>query len=205
MGWPEVEVQCSASGERGIVIANSMHPDIVTIDLGLPDITGFEVIKGIRSFSNVPIIVLTVREEEISIVKALTIGADEYVVKPFGQMELIARIRAVLRRTEDTSQEPLLEYGGLSLDIPKRMLRYRDKEVILTGTECTVIEQLIRRGGLVTTRVSLAEKIWGDSFISDNAIKVYIRHLRQKIEDDPSDPKVIKTRFGIGYYLAKNK
>jgi two-component system KDP operon response regulator KdpE len=204
IGWPELKIHKSSSGETGIALVKALHPDIVTVDLGLPDISGYEVIKEIRSFSEVPVIVLTARGEEKDIVKALEFGADEYVIKPFGQMELIARIRVLLRRYQSRNPEQLLSFGKLSLDLAKRTVRYNLKEEMLTGTECTVLKQLIEKEGLVTTRESIAEKIWGTDYAdSSGAIKVYIRHLREKIEDDPGNPKVILTRFGIGYYLAK--
>ena len=204
IGGPGIDVITAESGEKGITLAGGAHPDVVTVDVGLPDVSGFEVIKAIRKFSKVPIIVLTVRGEEKDIVKGLELGADEYVVKPFGQMELIARVRALMRRQQDAGEEVPVVCGKLSLDVSKRLVKYDTREALLTGTECTLLKYLMSRAGQTITHAALGEKIWGASYPeAADAIKVHIRHLREKIENDPANPCIILTRFGVGYYLSK--
>ncbi len=204
IGWPGIELVVAPSGQKGVSLAGSDHPDIVTIDLGLPDISGFEVLKAIRLVSKVPIIILTVRGEERDIVKGLELGADEYVVKPFGQMELIARVRALIRRQQAVAEDTPLVSGKLSLDIIKRIVRCEERQSTLTGIECTILKTLMGREGLVTSHTAIAEKIWGSNYPeSADAIKVHVRHLREKIEADPGNPRIILTRFGVGYYFVK--
>ena len=205
IGWPGIEVSVAQTGQKGISLAASDHPDIVTIDLGLPDISGFEVIKAIRAVSKVPIIVLTVRGEERDIVKGLELGADEYVVKPFGQMELIARVRALIRRQQEAREDSPLVSSKLSLDVSKRTVRCENREALLTGIECAILKILMGRESVITSHAAIAEKIWGKSDYPEapDAIKVHVRHLREKIEADPGNPRIILTRFGVGYYFVK--
>jgi DNA-binding response OmpR family regulator len=204
IGWPDIETVIAETGEMGIRLAQEANPDVVTVDLGLPDRSGFEVIKAIRAASQVPIIVLTVRGEERDIVKGLELGADEYVVKPFGQMELIARIRALVRRQQNPEEDSPVVCGKLSLDVSRRTVRLGEKEALLTGTECAILKLLIGREGAATSHALIGEKIWGNNVPeAADVIKVHVRHLREKIELDPGHPRIILTRFGIGYYLIK--
>ncbi len=204
IGWPGLEIVVAPTGEKGIELAGAINPDIVTVDLGLPGVNGFEVIKAIRVFSKVPIIVLTVRGEERDIVRGLELGADEYVVKPFGQMELIARIRALMRRQQAPSDDLPLVCGRLTLDFAKRVMRIGVKEAVLTNTEAVILKHLMGKEGTTISHAAIAEKIWGANYPeAADAIKVHVRHLREKIEDSPSSPRIIMTRFGVGYYLVK--
>ena len=204
IGWPGNEIVVATSGEHGIKLAGEICPDIITVDLGLPGMNGFEVIKAIRLFSKVPIIVLTVRGEERDIVRGLELGADEYVVKPFGQMELIARIRALMRRQQAQVEDLPLVCGKLNLDVAKRLVRIDSREAVLTSTETIILKYLMSKAGETLSHGSIAEKIWGANYPEGaDAIKVHVRHIREKVEEDPSNPRVILTRFGMGYYLVK--
>ncbi|PPD58075.1 response regulator transcription factor [Dehalogenimonas etheniformans] len=204
IGWPGIEIEVAETGEKGIELAGKINPDIITVDLGLPGLNGFEVIRSIRSFSKVPIIVLTVRGEERDIVRGLELGADEYVVKPFGQMELIARIRALMRRNQSQDELKPIVYGNISLDTVKRTISNGTKQVVLTSTKTNILKQLMSKQGETTTHSAIAEKIWGSNYPeASEAIKVHIRHIREKIEDDPGNPQIILTRFGVGYYIAR--
>ncbi|APV45248.1 two-component system, OmpR family, KDP operon response regulator KdpE [Dehalogenimonas formicexedens] len=204
IGWPGIEIEVADTGEKGIDMAGKVKPDVVTVDLGLPGLNGFEVIKSIRVFSKVPIIVLTVRGEEKDIVRGLELGADEYVVKPFGQMELIARIRALIRRNQAKGELKPLVYGSLTFDAAKRLVNTGGRDTILTTTEANILEQLMSKPGETATHSAIAEKLWGSNYPeASEAIKVHIRHIREKIESDPGKPQIILTRFGVGYYLAK--
>lgn len=201
--WADAEVISATQGENGIKTTKTDKPDIIILDLGLPDISGFEVLKRIRQFSNIPILILTVMAEESDKVRGLEWGADDYVTKPFKQLELLARVRALLRR-----QAPLNE-GQITCG----MLRYKPDtfqffngtiEINLTRTEGIIIKHLMKNYGQVVTHSSLAEAIWGTDYPdSAQSLKVYIRRVRQKLEQDPSTPRLILTKPGIGYYLAK--
>jgi len=204
IGWPGMEIALAENGEEGIEMAGKINPEVITVDLGLPGLNGFDVIKSIRTFSKVPIIVLTVRGEERDIVRGLELGADEYVVKPFGQMELIARIRALMRRHQAQGETGPLVCGNLTLDTSKRTARVGDREVVLTNTETLILKHLMGNPGETIPHSVIAEKIWGSNYPeASEAIKVHIRHIREKIEDDPGNPKIVLTRFGVGYYVVK--
>ena len=202
--WPELKLVSTHLGEKGVEMVESENPDIVILDLGLPDISGFDVLKEIRTFSVVPILILTVRGEESDVVKGLEWGADDYMVKPFRQMELLSRIRALTRRASPLGDETPLVCGELSLDPSTRQLFYGQREIGLTRTEGYILHQLMKNAGRVVTYSALAEAVWGEDYSeATNAIKVYILRLRQKLEADPSQPKLILTKAGIGYLLAK--
>ena len=202
--WPEVKLVSTHLGKKGVELAESENPDIVILDLGLPDTSGFEVLKEIRTFSNVPILILTVRGEEADVVKGLEWGADDYMIKPFRQLELLSRIKALTRRVNRSSEEAPLVCGELSFDPYTRQLFYGQREIELTRTEGYIIHHLMRNAGKVVTYSTLAEAIWGEDYPdATNALKVYILRLRQKLEADPSQPKLILTRASIGYLLVK--
>jgi len=201
--WPEAEVISTRLGQKGYELVESESPDIVILDLGLPDISGFEVLRQVRLFSKVPTIILTVRAEEADVVKGLEWGADDYITKPFRQLEFLARVKALIRR-QAPSEEESLTYGPFHLDITARQLHYAGKEINLTVTENHILSHLMRNAGRVVTHLSLAEAVWGDDYPgSADSLKVHIRRLREKIEADPSQPKLILTRTGVGYFLAK--
>ncbi len=202
--WPEVKLVSTHLGEKGVGLVESEEPDVVILDLGLPDIGGFDVLKEIRAFSDVPVLILTVRGEEADIVKGLEWGADDYMVKPFRQMELLSRIRALTRRASPSDRETPLVYGELSFDPSTRQLIYGQREINLTRTEGIILHSLLRNAGRVVTHSTLAEAVWGEDYPdATSALKVHILRLRQKLEVDSSQPKLILTKTGIGYLLAK--
>jgi len=202
--WPKVELVSSHLGEMGVKMAESENPDIVILDLGLPDISGFDVLKEIRTFSSVPILILTVRGEEADVVRGLEWGADDYMTKPFRQLELMSRIRALTRRADPSDRETPLVYGELSYDPSTRQLSYGQREIGLTRTEGYILHHLMKNAGQVSTYSSLAEAVWGDDYPgATESLRVYIRRLREKVEADPENPQIILTNSGIGYSLAK--
>lgn len=202
--WPEVKLVPTNLGETGVELVESENPDIVILDLGLPDISGYDVLKQIRAFSKVPILILTVRADEADIVKGLEWGADDYMVKPFRQLELMSRIKALTRRASPFDKESPLVCGQLRFDPSTRQLIYGGREINLTRTEGSILEHLMRNAGQVVTYSSLAEEVWGMDYPdATESLRVYIRRLREKIEAEPSNPQIILTRAGIGYLLAK--
>ena len=203
--WPEAEIISTRLGKKGIVLADSELPDIVILDLGLPDINGFDVLRKIRQFSQVPIIILTVRAEEADIIKGLEWGADDYIIKPFRQLELLARIKAQIRRQDQPEGEQIIS-GPLQLDSDTGQLYYKDKEINLTVTETRILGHLMRNAGHVVTHFSIAEAVWGDDYPgATDSVKVHIRRLREKIEKDPSSPELIITKSGIGYLFSRQQ
>ncbi len=202
--WPGVQVVSTHLGKKGIELVESEDPDIVILDLGLPDISGFDVLKEVRTFSDVPILVLTVRGDEADIVRGLEWGADDYMVKPFRQLELLARIKALTRRSTAGVAESPLVWGQLSFNPATRQLLYGQREVALTRTEGAILSQLMRNAGNVVPYVKLAEAVWGEDYPdSTDSLRVYIRRLREKIESDPGNPQVILTKASLGYSIVK--
>ncbi len=202
--WPQATFVSTDSGQEGIALVEKNNPDLVILDLGLPDTSGFNVLKEIRRFSHVPVIILTARGEETDIVRGLELGADEYIVKPFRQMELLARVKAVLRRQEAVSEELPLAVGSMTLGPSIRDLTLKGKKINLTRTEGIVLGQLMRHVGHPVSHAILAKALWGEEYPgAAESLKVYVRHLREKIEENPSDPKLLLTRIGAGYQLAK--
>ncbi len=203
--WPEAKVVSTRLGQKGVELVESDAPDIVILDLGLPDINGFEVLRQIRLFSGVPTIILTVRSDEADIVKGLEWGADDYIVKPFRQLELLARVKALIRRQTHPDRE-ILTYGPLQLEAMTGQLYRNGKEIALTITESLILGHLMKNADRVVTHLSLAEAVWGDDYPgATDSLKVHIRRLREKIEPDPGNPQFIITRTGIGYLLTKPK
>jgi two-component system KDP operon response regulator KdpE len=201
LGWPKAEIKVINRGCEANEIIASDPPDIVLLDLGLPDISGFEVLKEIRSFSNIPIIIITVTDTEESIVKGLNLGADEYIVKPFGQLELLARIRAVIRIKNHLYQSPI-STGPLKYYPESCKLICGSKDIHLTRTECLIINELLKNKGKVVSYSQLADIIWGDYYPNaPEAIRVYIRRLRLKIETEPGCAGLIIAKPGLGYIL----
>jgi two-component system response regulator VicR len=201
--WPEATLLSTRLGQKGVELVESESPDIVILDLGLPDINGFEVLQQIRLFSQVPTIILTVRSDEADIVKGLEWGADDYITKPFRQLEFLARVKALIRRQGATEMETL-SYGPLRLDTTIGQLNYNGKDIPLTVTESHIMAHLMRNGGRAVTHSSLAEAVWGDDYPgAADSLKVHIRRLREKIEEEPSRPQLILTRTGVGYFLAR--
>lgn len=204
MDWPEVELVSTRLGEEGIDLVERLSPDILILDLGLPDMDGFEVLQEIRRFSSVPVVVLTVRAEESDIIRGLELGADDYIAKPFKQMELLARLKVQLRKHIPTGEETPIVCGPLRFNPTTSQFTFGKKEISLTVVEGRIIEQLMRNAGHAVTHSRLAEALWVEDYPGAvETIRVYIRRLREKLEEDPSNPKLILTRPGIGYSLAK--
>ena len=203
VNWPEVEFSSAGFGIEGIAKVQSEGPDLVILDLGLPDIDGFEVLKTLRKFPRMLIVILTARGDEKDIVKGLELGADDYVVKPFRQLELIARVRTLLRRQPGIPEQETLHCGRLTLDTAKNdVTTPAGARVELTRTESLILAQLIRNCGKVVEHAKLAEIIWGEDYPgSVNALRVYIGRLRRKLETDVANPTFIMSKAGQGYYV----
>jgi two-component system KDP operon response regulator KdpE len=194
------DVQTAPDGRTALAVTETFAPDLVLLDLGLPDMDGVDVVTRLRRNSTVPVIVLSAREGETAKVAALDAGADDYVTKPFGMEELLARMRAALRRGVLTDGEPVVETSTLSIDLrAKRVLRDGD-EVKLTPTEWKVLEVLVRSPGRLVTGRELLREVWGPSYGEEtNYLRVYLAHLRRKLEVSPGDPRHLITEPGLGY------
>jgi len=202
--WPDTQIISTHLGRKGIELAETGEPDIIILDLGLPDISGFEVLKEVRSFSAAPIIILTVKGDEGDIVRGLEWGADDYIVKPCGQLELLARVKARIRDKNRYSDDSPLSYGSLRFNPANRQLLNRSSEIKVTAIEARIIHHLMRNNGHIVTYSDLAEEVWGEEYPgSVDSLRVHIRRLREKIEDSPGNPKIILTKAGLGYYLGK--
>ena len=201
--WREVDVVGAATGEAALDVVEREHPDIVLLDIGLPDMDGFEVIRQIRAFSDVPVVMLTARDDAMDKVKGLELGADDYVTKPFNHLELMARVKAVMRRHEmpaPTTRSPSFRSGDLEVDFAAHEARLRGVHLDLTPTEYKLLYHLVRNAGHVLQHATLLAKVWGREYIDEvDYIRVYIRRLRDKLGDDPDDPRYIQTERGLGY------
>ncbi|HEY3088326.1 MAG TPA: response regulator [Jatrophihabitantaceae bacterium] len=196
-------VHTATDGVSGLAVMARDHPDIVIVDLGLPDMDGADVIAGIRGWSTAPIIVLSARGDEAQKVHALDIGADDYVTKPFGMNELLARLRAATRRIGPTTDEPVVDVGDFVIDLASKRVALRGGEPVrLTPTEWQLLEVLARhRGRLVTSR-QLLQQVWGPAYESEtHYLRVYMAQLRRKLEPDPARPRHLLTEPGMGYRL----
>jgi two-component system KDP operon response regulator KdpE len=198
----EFSLYQAENGHAALAAAVAIKPDVILLDLGLPDMDGVEVIRRIREWSQVPIIVLSVREREDDKVKALDAGADDYLTKPFGIGELVARIRVALRRSLQQIPEPVYRINELTVDLPRRRVTVRDKEVQLTPTEYDLLRLLVTHAGKVLTHSQILRQIWGVAYVEQpHVLRVNISNLRHKIETDPSRPRYILTEPGVGYRL----
>ena len=195
------EVATAGTGEEAIAIAADAQPDLVLLDLGLPDIDGTEVVGRLREFSAVPVVILSVREAQADKVAALDAGADDYVTKPFGMEELLARLRAALRRGFPTDTGPtILRFEGLELDLVKRRLTRGDEAIHLTPTEYLLLETMASNPGKLLTHSWLLQRVWGHGYGEESHyLRVYVRQLRQKLGDDATAPRFIVTEPGVGY------
>ncbi|WP_041228733.1 response regulator transcription factor [Dehalococcoides mccartyi] len=203
--WPNIKVISTRFGEEGIEIVSNENPDAVVLDLGLPDIDGLLVLKAIRRYSDLPVLILTVRTIESDIVQGLELGADDYMVKPFKQLELLARLHGMIKRHQKSDDGEIISTGSIQLNTLTRILELGSKEIILTSTECRLMRHFIFNAGKIVTIQSLAEVLWGDNYLgAANAMRVYIRRLREKLEEDLKPPRFIITKPGIGYILIKN-
>ena len=194
------DVDQASSGEEALHLAAARHPDVVLLDLGLPGVDGLEVIRGLRGWTNVPIVVLSVREAEADKVAALDLGADDYVTKPFGMDELLARLRAALRRHQPTAEEPVIETPDFRVDLADRRATVCGQEVHLTPTEWGILDVLLRHPGRLVSQRQLLQQVWGPSYEREtNYLRVYLAQLRRKLEPDPARPRYLITEPGMGY------
>jgi two-component system KDP operon response regulator KdpE len=190
----------ASSGKEGLSQVLIFHPDLVILDLGLPDMDGMDVIKSLREWSQVPVIILSVREREGDKVNALDTGADDYLTKPFSMGELLARIRAAIRRSASTEDAPVLNFLSLSIDLARRVVLLDGHELKLTPTEYEILKYLALHSGRVVTHGQLLRAVWGPNYQEEtHYLRVYIGQLRRKIESDPSRPRYIITEPGVGY------
>jgi two-component system KDP operon response regulator KdpE len=198
----EFSLHQAENGHGALAAAAALRPDIILLDLGLPDMDGVDVIERIREWSKVPIIVLSVREREDDKVKALNAGADDYLTKPFGVGELLARIRAALRRSLQQVSEPVYRIEELEVDLTRRRVTAHGEEVQLTPTEYELLRLMVTHAGKVLTHSQILKQIWGVAYMEQpHVLRVNISNLRRKIEKDPSRPRYILTEPGVGYRL----
>jgi two-component system KDP operon response regulator KdpE len=193
------------TGQKGLVEAATRKPDLVIVDLGLPDTDGIDVIRELRGWTELPIIVLSARTQEEEKVAALDAGADDYLTKPFGVSELMARIRAHLRRRNQASasETPVVTFGGITVDLALRRVTKDGENVHLTPIEYRLLSTLVRHAGRVLTHRQLLVEVWGPSHVeSPHYLRIYMAHLRQKLERDPAQPEHIVTETGVGYRLV---
>ncbi|MER6976473.1 response regulator [Streptomyces carpinensis] len=202
------EVDAAADGRTALDLAASRHPDVVVLDLGLPDMDGVEVIRGLRGWTRVPILVLSARHSSDEKVEALDAGADDYVTKPFGMDELLARLRAAVRRAEPvgTGEDDVttVETEEFTVDLAAKKVNRGGKDVRLTPTEWHLLEVLVRNTGRLVSQKQLLQEVWGPSYGTEtNYLRVYMAQLRRKLETDPSHPKHFVTEPGMGYRFER--
>jgi two-component system, OmpR family, KDP operon response regulator KdpE len=197
------DVDLAADGEQALDLAARHHPDVVVLDLGLPDIRGVDVIAGLRGWSRVPIVVLSARDTEPDKVAALDAGADDYVTKPFGMDEFLARLRAALRRAAPAEEDAVIETPDFTIDLAtKRVVRGRD-EVRLTPTEWGLVELLVRNPGKLLSHRQLLREVWGPGYEREtHYLRVFMAHVRRKLEPEPSQPRYFHTEAGMGYRFS---
>ena len=197
------DVTSAASGFEALNQAAIIHPDLVVLDLGLPDLDVTEIIRRLREWTGVPIIVLSVREDENDKIKALDAGADDYVTKPFSMGELLARMRVALRRAARPEAEPVLTFGDLVVDLLHRKVLRKGEELHLTPTEFEILKYLALQAGKVVTHSQVLRAVWGPNSEGEtHYLRIYVASLRRKIEADPSQPSLIVTEPGVGYRLV---
>ena len=201
--WREVDVLSAGTGQEALEAIEREAPDLVLLDVGLPDLDGFKVLEEIRFFSDVPIVMLTARDDTVDKVRGLELGADDYVTKPFNHLELLARIKAVLRRLEmpaPRSRVPSFTSGDLEVDFTTSEVRVKGERVDLTPTEYRLLYHLVRNAGRTLPHATLLAKVWGREYLDEvDYLRVYVRRLRDKLSDDPAKPRYIRTERGLGY------
>jgi two-component system, OmpR family, KDP operon response regulator KdpE len=205
--WREVEVLGAGAGEAALDLVEREAPDLVLLDIGLPDLDGYQVLEQIRLFSDVPVVMLTARDDTMDKVKGLELGADDYITKPFNHLELLARVKAVLRRLDmpaPKSRAPSFRSGELEVDFSAQEARLKGERLELTPTEYKLLYHLVRNAGRVLPHGTLLAKVWGRDYVDEvDYVRVYIRRLRDKLDDDPDRPRYIRTERGLGYrFLA---
>lgn len=194
------EVDLAPTGEDALRLAAAHRPDVIVLDLGLPGIDGIEVVHGLRGWTTVPIIVLSVRDAEADKIAALDAGADDYVTKPFAMGELLARLRAAVRRADPGPKAALVETDAFAVDLVAKRVHRHGAEVHLTPTEWGLLEVLVRNPGRLVSQRQLLQQVWGPQYETEtNYLRVYLAQLRRKLEDDPSRPRHLITEPGMGY------
>ncbi|MFD0914458.1 response regulator [Methylophilus luteus] len=198
-------VYTADTGKRGLIEVGTRKPDIAIIDLGLPDMDGVELIQEIRVWGSLPIIVLSARTNEVEKVRALDAGADDYITKPFGSAELLARVRAHLRRRNNNpnGQQSQISFGEVKVDFIKRQVLRNDVPVSLTPIEYRLLTALLRSAGCVLTQRTLLKEVWGPSYVEHaHYLRIYMGHLRNKLERDPAQPRHLLTEIAVGYRIV---
>lgn len=203
--WRDVEILEASDGTRALELIEEQRPDLVLLDVGLPDMDGYGVLREIRAFSAVPVVMLTARDEPMDKVRGLEGGADDYVGKPFDHLELLARVRAVLRRLDlkaPAQRTGAYRRGELEIDVEMRLARIGDEHVRLTATEWRIVELLVANAGWIVPHERLAARVWGREEPADrDALRVFVRRLRAKLGDDASQPRYLETVRGLGYRM----
>jgi two-component system KDP operon response regulator KdpE len=194
----------ASTGKEGLVLAATMQPVLIILDLGLPDIDGLDILKRLREWYHKPIIILSVRSSEDDIIKALDYGANDYLTKPFRTGELLARIRAAIRLSQNNGDNPVLTFGTLTIDLASHTVHKGDELIKLTSTEFSLLSLLARNEGRVLTHQYILKEIWGYGYLEQTQyLRVFIAQLRKKIEDNPAKPRLLNTESGIGYRFGE--
>ena len=194
----------AATGKEGLVLAASNQPVLIILDLGLPDTDGINILKKLREWYFKPIIILSVRSSEDDIIKALDFGANDYLTKPFRTGELLARIRVAIRQSQGAADNPVLEFGSLTIDLANHTARRNNEIIKLTSTEFSLLALLAKNEGRVLTHQYILKEVWGMGYIEQTQyLRVFIAQLRKKVEDDPAKPKLLNTESGIGYRFGE--
>jgi DNA-binding response OmpR family regulator len=207
MRWSGTQLVSADNGKSGLEMVETENPDLVILDVGLPDMDGFEMLREIRRFSQVPVIMLTVRGEDVDVARGLELGADDYITKPFSHVELMARVQAVMRRVQGrvvgNGQEPFAS-GKLWVDFASGEVKVDGIPVKLTATEYKLLSQLIKNEGRLLSHETLLSRVWGDDYReSRDLLRVHIQHLRQKLGDNVEVPAIITTEHGMGYKFIR--
>lgn len=198
----DFQVSEAATGQEALQQIVAAKPDLMILDLGLPDMDGLEVLKRVREWSSIPIVILSVRERELDKIAALDAGADDYLTKPFGVGELLARLRTALRHVLPGEQEATFQIGELRVDLARRQVYVGQREIKLTPTEYEILKYLVAHAGKVVTHQQLLRQVWGPAYTNEpHYVRVYVGQLRHKIESDPAQPRYILTEPGVGYRL----
>jgi two-component system, OmpR family, KDP operon response regulator KdpE len=194
----------ATTGKEGLALAASIQPELIILDLGLPDIDGFDLLLKLREWYNKPVIILSVRNSEDEIIKALDHGANDYLTKPFRTGELLARIRAAIRQSQALPDNPVLEFGSLTIDLANHVVRKNNEIIKLTSTEFSLLALLAKNEGRVLTHQYILKEVWGMGYIEQTQyLRVFIAQLRKKVEDNPAKPKLLNTESGIGYRFGE--
>ena len=197
-------VMDAATGQEGLVQAAQCRPDVILLDIGLPDMDGISVLKRLREWSRVPIVILSVQDRDAEKAAALDAGADDYVTKPFGTGELLARVRVAMRHGQPPSDSAVFQTGRLQVDLAARVVKVEGREVRLTATEYALLRLFVQHAGKVLTHQQILREVWGPNYVDQTQyLRVYLAHLREKLETEPSKPLLFLTEPGVGYRLVE--